>query len=313
MTKISTIDAAEVAKFEAMAADARAGFGALAAGQHDDGDVFDVEGADGPEGAGIDEEYDGDDIDGCGGGAAATPWASTPATSAAAGGPGHDIRVLQERDYRPLRNFVATVESASKERRAESLQVFDDDREGGDAASAATAGDFGESSSSASLSAVTIKEAELDTMVDRLSPEQRDCYDCCVHFMRPGSKEGQLRIILAGAAGVGKSAFLRTIVLYMRLQYGSKAVEVFAQTNAAAKLVDGHTIASLFPTDITRPTGGDEKLMNKKTLLTLNYNQVLLAPVLMYLHCLSYRKLVAGDIENQDDSRARTFNLEKIS
>jgi hypothetical protein len=267
-----TAKARRAREVEVMSADARAGFGALAAGQQDNGDVFDVEGIDAPEGAGIDEEYDGDDNDGCGGegggggGAPAAPWASTPATSAAAGGPGHDIRVLQELEYRALRNFVATVESASKERREQSLQVFDDDsRARGGAESAATAGDFGESSSSASLSAVTEKEAELDTMVDRLSPQQRDCYDCCVHFMRPGSNEGQLRIIVAGAAGVGKSAFLRTIVLYMRLQYGSKAVEVFAQTNAAAKLVDGHTYASLFPPDITRPAGGDDKLKKKKT------------------------------------------------
>jgi len=53
--------------------------------------------------------------------------------------------------------------------------------------------------------------------------------------------------------------------------------------------------------------------MNKKILLITSYNQVFLAPVLMYLHCLSHRKLVAGDITNADEARSMTFFLEEIS
>jgi len=71
----------------------------------------------------------------------------------------------------------------------------------------------------------------------------------------------------AGAAGVGKSKLLKAIVLFLRLQFGSKAAEVVAQTNAAAKLVDGHTIDSTFPAVITKHVSDEKALKRKQTAI----------------------------------------------
>ena len=88
--------------------------------------------------------------------------------------------------------------------------------------------------------ALSAKQHELERRVTELSVEQRDAYDCIVYYTEPGSRAGQLLMILGGAAGTGKSKVLLAIVLYLRLQYGAKAVEVVAETNAAARLVDNN-------------------------------------------------------------------------
>ena len=108
---------------------------------------------------------------------------------------------------------------------------------------------------------------EQEVNVAELSQEQRDSYDCVVHYLAPGSKAGQLLKFLAGAAGVGKSKLLKAIVLFLRLQFGSKAAEVVAQTNAAAKLVDGHTIDSTFPAVITKHVSDEKALKRKQTAI----------------------------------------------
>jgi hypothetical protein len=166
--------------------------------------------------------------------------------------------------YLNFRNFAAMVENEAREARNEMLSVFDH-RDAG-AGAGGGEGEFGAADSDDS--AISLKEAELERRVQELSLEQRDTYDGVVHYVSNRSELApQLLMIIAGAAGVGKSKLLIAVVLYMRLQFGSKAVEVLAQTNAAAWLVDGHTMESACPKEITMRTSNDRgKLRQTKAL-----------------------------------------------
>jgi len=122
-------------------------------------------------------------------------------------------------------------------------------------------------SSSSSSSALSPEEMRLQSLMDKLSVQQSDIQNCVSYYGRKGSKAGQLLMIIAGAAGVGKSLLLSCIALFFRIQYGSKAVEVVAPTNLAARLVDGHTLDSMLP---PLPTGADDaSAKNARTLTHL--------------------------------------------
>ena len=236
---------------EVMAEAARAGFGA-----NEDGSNFDGNDGGCPDGPQEDGggAYDGLADEGIS--AAMPTCALVPSTGAAVGGA--SISVLAPAKYLELRHFVATKEKEAKQARSEALHIFDRGANDGHGQGGA---DFGNACNSESP--LNTKEMELEEQVAKLSKEQRDCYNCVVHYLEPGSKAGQLLKILSGAAGVGKSTLLEAIVLYLRLQFGSKAAEVVAQTNAAAKLVDGHTIDSTFPEVMTKKAK-DEKGLKKK-------------------------------------------------
>ena len=236
---------------EVMAQAARVAFGA-----DGNGDNFDRE--DDPCAEGAQEgEYDeyGDD----GNSSILPPWTHTQTTGA--GTQCANIQVLAPLQYLELRNYIAAAETTAKEARADALKVFDRNLgsfQGGN--------DFGEASST-DCPAFTAKEMELQKTVEKLSAEQLDAYECVAHYTEPGSKAGQLIMMLAGAAGVGKSKLLKAIVLKLRLQYGSKSTDVVAQTNCAAKLVDGHTVDSTFPSIITRQTSDEKELKMQATAI----------------------------------------------
>jgi hypothetical protein len=244
-------------QLEVMAEAARAGFGADA-----DGSNFDAKDSGCPDGP---EEEGGGAYDGLADGGisdAAPGVALFPSTRAAVGGA--SIEVVAPAKYLELRHFADAKEKEAKQARSEALNIFDR------VASDWHEGDFGQGGNNDS--ALSSKEMELEVIVAELSQEQRDNYDCVVHYLAPGSKAGQLLKFLAGAAGVGKSKLLKAIVLYLRLQFGSKAAEVVAQTNAAAKLVDGHTIDSTFPAVITKQVS-DEKAMKRKQAAINNFRE----------------------------------------
>ena len=248
-----TPKAQQARQVEAMAASARAGFGEECA----EGDHFSVD-VDAPPADADGEVVDYEDF-ADGAPLPAPAWASAAvATGASLDGANGDILMLQPADYSHLRNFAAVSEKLAKEARAEALSVFDSGRRDGAGAAGMEGGaDFGDASGFDS--AISIKEAELEKTLAELSLEQKDAFDCDVHYMGVGSTAGQLLKVLAGAAGTGKSKYLRAVVLWMRLQYGSLCAEVFAQTNAAARLVDGHTIDSMFPSDVTKSGSKKQK------------------------------------------------------
>ena len=210
-------------------------------------------------------QYDGLADDGI---SASTPTCALVASTRAAVG-AININVLVPAKYLELRHFVATKEKEAKQSRFEALSVFNRvaDKRPEQTESGADFGDV-----NCNSSAFSAKEMELEKRAAELSEEQRDSYDCVVHYLAPGSQVGQLLKFVAGAAGVGKSWLLQAIVLYLRLQYGSDAVEVVAQTNAAAKLVDGHTIDSTFPVAITR-SASDEIGLKKQRAAIISFRQ----------------------------------------
>ena len=236
-------------EIEVLAAAVRAGFGAEGDGR------FDNDPAELPEGDGVDEYEDFGEMDGT---VALPAWATAPATGAVFGGAENSVLMLAPAAFLDMRNFAAKNEQAAKTTRQEALSVFD--RGAGDGGSGGSA-DFGSASSDVGI---CVKERELDSIIAQLSSEQREGFDCVVHHLSPGSTAGHLGMHLAGAAGVGKSKLLMAIVLWCRLQFGSNAVEVTAQTNAAARLVDGHTHASVYPSAITM-RANDEKEIKRKT------------------------------------------------
>ena len=269
-----TPKAQKARQVEAMAASARAGFGA----EDTEGSHFNFDDGGLPKDADVEVGYE----DFANGGAPlpTPPWASLAApTGASLEGANGDILLLQPAEYSRFRNFAAVSERLAKEARTEALSVFDfSRREAGGSLSGGS--DFGNGSNDDS--AISLKEAELELMLAELSVQQKDAFDCDVHYMSVGSTAGQLLKVLAGAAGTGKSKYLKATVLWMRLQYGSLCVEVVAQTNAAARLVDGHTIDSVFPSAIT--TAGSSEASGKKQVEAIKVFKTRFEHVRLLIH-----------------------------
>ena len=239
---------------EEMAASARASFGAT----DDDGDHFNQDGGGPCDAPGEVDDYIEFNDDG-GESGAVPAWAAAPATQTLLDNARGLVTVVNFTEYTRLRNFAATTEREAKEARDVALSVFDSR---GAKSSNGDEDDFS-AASSVDETAISLKEAELERKLEELSPEQRDAFECIKHYVKVGSKAGQLVKILAGAAGVGKSKLLHVIVLWVRLQFGSKSVEVTAHTNAAARLVDGHTFDSIFLKFITM-CAKDEKARTRQ-------------------------------------------------
>jgi Ni2+-binding GTPase involved in maturation of urease and hydrogenase len=178
-------------------------------------------------------------------------------SSAAAGTA--EMRILEPSEYLVMRNFISLNEASAKSAREAELAVFDQpatDLNGGGA-------DFG----AEWCSILSEQDQRLQAMVEELSPQQRDLYDCVVHYCSPGSKVGELLVHVAGAAGVGKTKVTMTIAFYMHVQYGSKSVAAMAITNLASGNVNGHTIDSLFPSILTENTTDPKRVKLKAAAL----------------------------------------------
>jgi hypothetical protein len=149
----------------------------------------------------------------------------------------HHVYVARSDLYGQLVGFADAQNRLAVQRRQKELSVFDRK----DAAAVAREGE------PAVDDVISQHEMKLAQMVDRLSPQQRDAYNCVVYHHTPGrTAGGQLLAIVAGEGGSGKSYWLNVVALFMRLQYGSRAASVTAWTNRAACLVNGVSFCRLF-------------------------------------------------------------------